>query len=122
MPMELAAEQESVATACETKFGTAARQLVLEETVRFPGQESVGGVRSRTVTTTVASEDAPQGSETLRVTTLVPRLRSSIQSEVSPSEYLRYNNTLHKHFHHGDHSHHEEKTKNLSTDFTDYTD
>src|SRR2546423_3542638 len=71
MPIELAAEQESVATACETRLGTATKQLVLEEMVTFPGQVSVGGVVSRTVTTTLTWADAPQGSVTLRVTTLV---------------------------------------------------
>src|SRR5207249_4943664 len=87
MDKEPGAAQLSLATTWERRLGTAAWQFAPDEAVIAPGQERVGGVTSRTVTTTLASDAAPQGSVTRRVTTLVPSANEPLKIALVPRTF-----------------------------------
>src|SRR5438046_7832732 len=67
-----------------TKFGTGAWQVASAETVKGAGQDPVGGTLSAMVTVSVAVEEAPQGSVTLRVTTVFPMGKATLNFAIVP--------------------------------------
>src|SRR5438874_1019501 len=60
------------------RFGNTAAQLALAERVTGPGQRSTGGWLSSTTRVRLLCEEAPHGSVTLRVMTLVPRAKLAV--------------------------------------------
>src|SRR6266851_5819464 len=69
-----AAVQMSDAANCASKSGTTAWHWSLADTVKFPGQTTVGGVVSTTVKEVVQVAGLPAASVTVMVTRLVPQV------------------------------------------------